>query len=48
MGERVRDVFQGGKIFSNSRILGEENQKLKEELDKLRAENILLQEKIEN
>ncbi|MDI3543705.1 MAG: rod shape-determining protein MreC [Candidatus Atribacteria bacterium] len=48
VGERVRDVFQGwGRFFSNSRILGEENQKLKEELDKLRAENILLQEKIE-
>ncbi len=46
-GERVKDLFQGwGRFFSDSRTLGEENQKLKEEIDKLRAENILLQEKV--
>ena len=47
-GERIKDFFWGwGKFVSDTRAVVEENQKLKEELDKLRAENVLLQEKIE-
>ena len=46
--EWIKDIFWGwGKFFQDQKSLREENQKLKEELEKLRADNILLQERIE-
>ena len=39
--------YFGDGNFSRTKISEEENQKLKEELEKLRADNILLQERIE-